>query len=104
MTFNPFELMKNAKELQSHLAALQSEAENLTVVGVSGGGLVKITLNGRFSMKKIELDPIAVDDRDIIMLQDLIRSAYTDALEKMQETLKGKMGPLASLLGDVNLS
>lgn len=103
MTFNPFELMKNAKELQGHLTQLQHEAENLTAEGVSGGGLVKITLNGRFAMKKIELDPIAVDDRDIIMLQDLIRSAYTDAMEKMQETLKDKMGPLASLLGDVNL-
>ncbi|MGP1575936.1 MAG: YbaB/EbfC family nucleoid-associated protein [Treponema sp.] len=104
MTFNPFELMKNAKEMQSHLTKLQNEAENITVEGVSGGGLVKITLNGRFAMKKIELDPITVDDRDIIMLQDLIRSAYTDAMEKMQETLKDKMGPLASLLGDVSLS
>ncbi|MGP1593820.1 MAG: YbaB/EbfC family nucleoid-associated protein [Treponema sp.] len=103
MTFNPFELMKNAKEMQSNLVKLQNEAENLMVEGVSGGGLVKITLNGRFVMKKIEIDPIAVDDRDIIMLQDLIRSAYTDAMEKMQEALKDKMGPLASLLGDINL-
>ena len=50
-------------------------------------------------MVKVELDPIAVDNRDIPMLQDLIRSAHTDAIEKIKETLKEKMGPLAALAG-----
>ena len=103
MTINPFELMKNAKELQAQFGKLQEEMETIQVEGISGGGLVKVTLNGKFSMVKLELDPIAVDNRDIPMLQDLIRSAYTDAMEKMQEALKDKMGPLASLLGDINL-
>ena len=48
-------------------------------------------------MVKLELDPIAVDNRDIPMLQDLIRSAHTDAIEKVKEALKERMGPLAAL-------
>jgi len=103
MNINPFELMKNAKELQAHFGKIQEEIAALCVQGVSGGGLVKVTLSGAFDMIKLELDPIAVDNRDIPMLQDLIRSAHTDAIEKMKETLKEKMGPLAALTGGMQL-
>lgn len=99
MNINPFELMKNAKELQSQFGKMQEELTELRVQGVSGGGLVKVTLSGTFDMVKLELDTIVVDNRDIAMLQDLIRSAYADAVEKIKETLKEKLGPLASLAG-----
>ncbi|UTC48405.1 YbaB/EbfC family nucleoid-associated protein [Treponema vincentii] len=99
MNINPFELMKNAKDLQAHFGKMQEEIAALRVQGVSGGGLVKVTMSGTFDMIKIELDPIAVDNRDIQMLQDLIRSAHTDAVEKIKETLKEKVGPLAALAG-----
>ena len=99
MNINPFELIKNAKDLQAHFGKMQEEIAALRVQGVSGGGLVKVTMSGTFDMIKIELDPIAVDNRDIQMLQDLIRSAHTDAVEKIKETLKEKVGPLAALAG-----
>ncbi len=99
MNINPFELMKNAKDLQAHFGKMQEEIAALRVQGISGGGLVKITLSGTFDMIKVELDPIAVDNRDIPMLQDLLRSAHTDAVEKVKETLKEKIGPLAALAG-----
>lgn len=104
MTINPFELMKNAKELQAQFGKLQEEMETIQVEGISGGGLVKVTLNGKFSMVKLELDPITVDNRDIPMLQDLIRSAHTDAIEKVKEALKERMGPLAALGEGLSLS
>ncbi|MEL3907243.1 MAG: YbaB/EbfC family nucleoid-associated protein [Treponema sp.] len=103
MNINPFELMKNAKELQTHIGKMQEEMESLTVQGVSGGGLVKVTLSGSFTMVKLELDPIVVDNRDITMLQDLIRSAHTDAIEKIKNALKEKVGPLAALGGGMQL-
>jgi DNA-binding protein, ybaB/ebfC family len=103
MNINPFELMKNAKELQAQFGKMQEELAVLRVQGVSGGGLVKVTLSGTFEMVKLELDPIVVDNRDIPMLQDLIRSAYTDAVEKIKDTLKEKLGPLASLTGGLPL-
>ncbi len=99
MNINPFELIKNAKEMQHNIAELQEEMAELRVEGVSGGGLVRLTLNGHFTMVKLELDPIAVDNRDIPMLQDLIRSAHTDAINKIKDALKDKLGPLAALSG-----
>ncbi len=103
MNINPFELMKNAKEMQKNFAELQNEMADLTVEGSAGGGLVRMTLNGQFSMVKLELDPIAVDNRDVEMLQDLIRSAHTDAVEKIKDALKEKLGPLAAMAGGLPL-
>lgn len=91
---NPFDLMKNAGALKEQMEKVQSELDELTAVGSSGGRMVTITINGKFEMTDIKLDPICVDNRDVKMLEDLIVSAYHDALTNMQEMLKSKAGPL----------
>ncbi len=95
---NPFDLMKNAKEIQEKLGTLKNDLENETVEGSSGGGLVKITIKGNFEIQSINLDPIAVDNRDVPMLEDLIISAHNDAVMKLKELLQSKLGPLAANL------
>ena len=72
----------------------------MTVTGSSGGNMVQVTMNGKFEMVAIKIDPIAVDPRDVPMLQDLIVAASHDAAEKVQELLKQKSG---SLLGGMNI-
>lgn len=106
---NPFDLIKNAKEMQSQMKKMQDEIETYTAEGSSGGGIVKITLNGKFELLSVFLDPIAVDPRDITMLQDLIKAAHTDAVIKIRETLKqkaeeitGPMGDLSNILGNLS--
>ncbi|EMB21952.1 YbaB/EbfC family nucleoid-associated protein [Treponema denticola] len=96
---NPFDIMKNAKEIQAKIANIKSDLDQEVVEGVSGGGLVKIRLKGSFEVESIFLDPIAVDNRDVPMLQDLIRAAHNDAVAKLKELLQNKLGPLASLAG-----
>ncbi len=95
---NPFDLMKNAKEIQEKLSTMKNELENESVEGSSGGGLVKITIKGNFEIQSISLDPIAVDNRDVPMLEDLIISAHNDAVTKLKELLQSKLGPLAANL------
>ena len=91
---NPFDLLKNAQNIQGELAKMQEELKALSVTGNSGGGIVKVSMNGAFQVTSVELDPIAVDPRDIPMLQDLIVSASRDAQNRIQEAIKEKMGPL----------
>jgi len=95
MDMNPFEILKNAKSLQDQFGKMQAELSNVSVTGSSGGGIVKVTLNGQFELLSVMLDPIAVDPRDITMLQDLIVAAHADASEKVKELLKTKLGPMA---------
>lgn len=95
MDMNPFEILKNAKALQEQFGRMQEELAAVTVTGSSGGGIVKVILNGQFELISVALDPIAVDARDIPMLQDLIVAAHADASEKVKELMKTKLGPLA---------
>ncbi|MCQ2592931.1 MAG: YbaB/EbfC family nucleoid-associated protein [Treponema sp.] len=98
---NPFELLKNTQALKEQSAKLQSELENLTAEGSSGGRMVTVKVNGKFEMKEIKLDPICVDNRDVKMLEDLIVAAHNNAMENIQEQIKAKS---SSLLGGMDLS
>ena len=95
---NPFEMLKNAKAMQEQFGQLQEELSRMSVTGSSGGGIVKVTMNGKFELLGVSLDPIAVDARDIPMLQDLIVAAHVNATDKIKEILKTKLGPLAGAL------
>jgi len=95
MNINPFDILKNAKAIQEQFAHLQDELADVTVTGSSGGGIVRIEMNGQFELLGIKLDPLCVDQRDIPMLQDLIVAAHADATGKVKELLKTRLGPLA---------
>ena len=99
MNFNPFELMKNAKVLQEQVEKMQEDLVSINVTGSSGGGIVRVTVNGHFEIVALSLDPVAVDPRDIKMLEDLIVAAHTDAMEKAREAIKAKIGNSAALSG-----
>lgn len=100
MNINPFDLLKNAQNIQGELSKVQGELKNITATGTSGGGIVRLTMNGAMEITAVELDPIAVDPRDIQMLQDLIVAASHDATAHVQEAIKEKMGPM---LGGLNI-
>ena len=94
MNFNPFDLLKNANNLQAQFQKAQEELKEITETGSSGGGIVKVTLNGTFEVVDVQIDPIAVDPRDVKMLQDLIVAAFHDAMEKIKDGMKDKLGGL----------
>lgn len=97
---NPFKLLKNTAALKQQAEQFQKELETITAEGSSGGRMVTVTLNGKFEMLSIHLDPLCVDNRDVKMLEDLIVAAQHDASAKIQEQLKEKS---ASMLGGMNL-
>lgn len=88
--------MKNIKNMQSQMKDVQSKLKKLTATGSSGGGLVKIEMNGEMEVISVVIDPIAVDPRDIDMLQDLIiaamNSAQTNIKDKIQKEMSGATG------------
>ncbi len=98
---NPFDLLKNSQAIKEQSEKLQRELEDLRAQGSSGGRMVTVTLNGKFQMIDIQLDPICVDNRDVKMLQDLIVAAHKAACDNVQELIKEKS---ASLLGGMDLS
>lgn len=83
---------KEARNLQEKFEKMQEELKNQTVEGVSGAGLVKVTLNGENEMLHLSIKPECVDREDIETLEDLIKAAYADAKKKLKDSTS-KMSP-----------
>ncbi len=87
-------MMKQAQQLQSKMMKLQEELAEKTVESSSGGGMVKVTANGRQQILSIQIEKEVVDPDDVEMLQDLVMAAVNDALAKSQEMVSSEMGKL----------
>ena len=87
-------MMKQAQQLQSKMMKLQEELAERTVESSSGGGMVKVTANGRQQILSIQIEKEVVDPDDVEMLQDLVMAAINDALAKAQEMVSSEMGKL----------
>ncbi|MCR5612333.1 YbaB/EbfC family nucleoid-associated protein [Treponema sp.] len=96
---NPFDMLKNINQLKEQFGNVQEELKEITATGSSGGNIVNVTVNGRFEVTAVRLDPVCVDPRDVQMLQDLIIAAHHDALTKIQEAIKEKYGPMLGGMG-----
>ncbi|MBQ0162422.1 MAG: YbaB/EbfC family nucleoid-associated protein [Treponema sp.] len=96
---NPFDMLKNINQLKDQFGNIQEELKEVTATGSSGGNIVNVTVNGKFEIIDIKLDPVCVDPRDVKMLQDLIIAAHHDAMAKIAETIKSKYGPLLGGMG-----
>jgi DNA-binding YbaB/EbfC family protein len=101
MDFNDImRMLQNPGAIKAQAEALKAKTEAIEVTGSSGGGMVKITLNGALEMKGCEIAKEVVDPEDIGMLQDLVRAAYNDASAKAKEALEQELG---SNLGSMGL-
>ena len=86
-----FDIMKKAKELQSKMAEMQEELASAEVDGVSGAGMVKVTLNGKGDMKGLSIDPSLFTAEEADVLEDLIIAAHQDARTKAEQLSAEKM-------------
>ena len=67
-------MMKQVQAMQANMQKAQAEIASLEVIGESGGGMVKITMNGRHEVKRVQIEPRSLaEDRE--MLEDLIAAA-----------------------------
>ncbi len=84
-------LMGQVQQMQSKIQEARETLRGKTVEGQAGGGIVKVTANGGGELVRIEIDPVAVDPRDVPMLEDLITAATNDALTQARQMLKDEM-------------
>ena len=90
-------LMRQAQKMQENLQKAQAELAALEVTGESGGGMVKIRMNGKHGVQRVTIDPSVVGD-DHELLEDLLAAAFNDAVRKIeaetQSRFAGMMGGL----------
>ncbi|WNC70403.1 YbaB/EbfC family nucleoid-associated protein [Thalassotalea psychrophila] len=86
-------LMKQAQQMQAKMAKAQEEIAKMEVTGEAGAGMVKVTMTGNHNVRRVEIDEsLMEDDKD--MIEDLVAAAFNDAVRRVEETNKEKMGAL----------
>ncbi len=92
MNFNMNNLMKQAQAMKEQMENAQKEIEETSFEGVSGSGLVRILVNGKYEVEELNIDPKIIDPEDKEMLEDMVIAAFNDAMSNLKETQQEKMG------------
>ena len=85
------QLLQLGQQMQGRLTQMQTELAQRTVTGSAGGGMVKASANGRGQIRTIQIDPTAVADGDLEMLEDLVLAAIHDAQTKAEELYRSEL-------------
>jgi DNA-binding protein, YbaB/EbfC family len=93
-------ILRQAQQLQAKLAKAQEELGDITVEAASGGGAVKVVIDGHQKVHSVEISPDVVDAEDIELLQDLVMTAVNEAIAKSQEVASKH---LSSLTGGLSI-
>ncbi|QEM81260.1 YbaB/EbfC family nucleoid-associated protein [Halomonas binhaiensis] len=83
-------LMKQAQEMQTKMQHIQEEIAKSEVLGEAGAGMVKVTMNGRHDVSRVEIDP-SIMEEDKELLEDLLAAAVNDAVRKVEQNSREKM-------------
>ena len=91
---NMNKIMKQAKEMQDKMMQTQKEIESMEIEGNSGGGAVKVKLNGKKEIISLDIsDESLKDDKE--MLEDLIIACINQAQKEVDKISKDKMGAIS---------
>lgn len=96
---NIAQMMQQAKAMQDKMQAMQEKLGDVLVEGISGGGLVKVSVTCKGECRSINLDPSVVDPNDKEILEDLIKAALNDAKSKADATLAEETQKMMKDLG-----
>jgi DNA-binding YbaB/EbfC family protein len=83
-------MMKQAQKMQADMQKAQEEIANMEVEGQSGGGMVKVVMNGRHEVRRVELDDSLMQD-DKEMIEDLLAAAVNDAVRRIETESSERM-------------
>ena len=92
-------IMKQAKKMQEKIGRLQAELETKTIEAQSGGGMVRVIVNGKFEVVSLKIEKDVVNPEDIEMLQDLVTAAVNEGIRKSQEMASSEMAKITGGLG-----
>lgn len=96
---NMSQIMKQAKAMQEKMAEMQKKIEETEIEGSSGGGAVKIVMNGKHEVKNLFIDPSIVNSDEKEVLEDLIIAALNDANKKIAENTNDQLGSISGGMG-----
>ena len=95
MDFDMNNLLQQAQAMQEKMKKMQDDISKAEVTGESGAGMVKVTMNGRHDVRKVEIDPSLMQE-DKEMLEDLLAAAVNDAVRRVEREQQQKMAGMTA--------
>jgi len=92
-------LLKQANQMQSKIKRAQEELATRNFEGTSGGGSVRIVVNGDHFMQKVTIDPEILKSSDAELLQDMIKAATNDAIKTAKDVSAQEMQKITGGMG-----
>ena len=92
-------LMRNLPRIQEEIGKFQEKLGQIVATGDAGAGMVSVTANGKMEVLRCTLSDEALKLNDREMLEDLIRAATNQALDKVRGLVQEETGKMASGLG-----
>jgi DNA-binding YbaB/EbfC family protein len=93
-------MLKQLEDMQKKMVKAQADLANEVVSASAGGGAVTVEMNGHHEVKSVKIDPDAIDPEDVETLEDMVLTAFNQALEKATELANQRMG---AVTGGLNL-
>lgn len=88
---NMNQLMKQAQQMQAKITTLQKELEDREIETSSGGGMVKVKVNGKQELLEIKINKECVDPNDVEMLEELVKTAINQGVKESQDMVSQAM-------------
>jgi len=92
-------MVQKAQALQTKMTELQAELKTREMIGSSGQGKVKVTMNGAQDVIAISIDPEVVNPEEADLLEDLVLAAFNDARSKITRMVEEEMKKVSGGLG-----
>lgn len=100
---NMADMFGQMAEMQQKMQEAQDNLHARTVTTEAGGGMVKVTANGKLQITSIKIDPAAVDVNDLELLEDLVTAGVNKALEEAGKLAQTEMSQAMGLPGGLDL-
>ena len=92
-------MRREAQRLQAKLAEAQEALGEATVEATSGGGVIRVVVDGHQRLRSISIDPEAVDPEEVDLLEDLVLAAVNEGLDKSRDLAANRLGAITGGLG-----
>jgi DNA-binding YbaB/EbfC family protein len=92
-------MLKQVQKMQEDMQTFQAEFEEREFTATAGGGIVEVTMTGNHELKKVHIDPEAVDPEDVEMLEDMIIAALNEAFKQVDDQKAKMMGQFGGGMG-----
>ena len=93
-------LLKQAQQMQQKIAVLQKELEAREMETSSGGGVIKIKINGKQEILEVKIDKECVDPNDVATLEELVKTAVNQSVKESQDMVSKAM---SKITGGINI-